>query len=297
MKVLVADDDVVTRLWLESILQSWGYEVMLASNGDEAWHCLQQKDSPDLILLDWLMPGMDGVEVCRRVKAMPHNRFSYIIMLTSRSSTSDIVEALEAGADDLVGKPFEPEEMKVRLRVGERILSLQHQLLIKASHDELTGLMNRRVLMDMGQREFGNARRGTTNVSLLLLDVDHFKQVNDTYGHPAGDEVLREVARRLQDTLRVGDIVGRYGGEEFMILLPRCDLHIAKVVAERLRAAIAVPMQLGAHELPVTISIGVAELSVPTLDLGHWISRADQALYRAKGLGRNRVEIASDAGE
>ncbi len=292
MKVLIAEDDAVTRLWLESILRNWGYEVQLTENGDAAWHLLQQEDAPDLVLLDWLMPGLDGIEVCRRLKAHADKRFSYVIMLTSRSSTEDIVEALDAGADDLIGKPFEPAEFQVRLRAGARIISLQHELQEKASHDELTGLLSRRLLMDMSLRKFENARRDDVPTSLLLLDVDLFKQINDIHGHQCGDELLRQVGRRIQETVRIGDVAGRYGGEEFMIVLPQCAPAIAADIAERLRAAIAVPISYNDSELNITASIGIASLTQHTLDLSDWIAQADSALYRAKHGGRDRVEIA-----
>lgn len=295
MRVLIADDDAVTRLWLESIVQSWGYQVLLAENGDAAWHLLQQDDAPDLVLLDWLMPGLDGIEVCRRLKADAAKRFSYVIMLTSRSSTGDIVEALDAGADDLIGKPFEPAEFQVRLRAGARILKLQHELQERASHDELTGLLSRRLLMDMALRKFEGARRDHVPTALLLLDVDLFKQINDSRGHQCGDEVLREVGRRIQETVRLGDVAGRYGGEEFMIVLPQCNLAAAAEIAERLRAAIAMPVAFGDSEINITASIGIAALTPYILDLSDWIAQADHALHRAKQGGRNRVEQAVEA--
>ncbi len=293
MKVLIADDDAVTRLWLESILQGWGYETVTADNGDAAWHVLGQPDAPELVLLDWLMPGLDGIDVCRRIKEDPEKRFNYVIMLTSRSSTEDIVAALDAGADDLIGKPFEPDEFRVRLRAAARILTLQHELQVKASHDELTGLLSRRLLMELALRRFEEARRADVPTSLLLLDLDFFKQVNDQHGHQCGDAVLRETGRRIQETIRLGDLAGRYGGEEFMVLLPRCDQATAAEAAERLRAALAEPMQFDELTLNMTASIGVATLGTETLDLTDWIARADRALYRAKDGGRNRVEIAS----
>lgn len=296
MKVLIADDDTATRLWLETIVQSWGYEAVTADSGDAAWQLLQADDAPPLVLLDWLMPGIDGIEICRRLKADADKRFSYVVMLTSRSSTSDIVEALNAGADDLVGKPFEPAEMQVRLRVGARILHLQQELQAKASHDELTGLLNRRLLMEMALRKFENARRGDVPTAALLLDIDFFKSINDNHGHQAGDRVLREIGRRVQDTIRIGDLAGRYGGEEFLVVLPQCDVTHAVETAERLRTAIAVPMLFGDREFSVTASIGVAALDQNTLDLADWIAQADRALYGAKQRGRDCVEVAREKG-
>jgi diguanylate cyclase (GGDEF)-like protein len=294
VKILIADDDAVTRLWLESILQGWGYQTVTANSGAAAWELLQEQGAPDLVLLDWLMPDMDGIEVCRRLKADADKRFSYVIMLTSRSSTDDIVEALDAGADDLIGKPFEPAELQVRLRVGKRILHLQRELQLKASHDDLTGLLNRRLLMEMALREFESARRGELSISLLLLDIDLFKQINDHLGHQSGDDVLCEVGRRIQETVRLGDIAGRYGGEEFMIILPKCGLTAATEIAQRLRAVLAQPIVANAQELKITASVGIAALTQETLDLADWIARADRALYRAKARGRDRFEIAAE---
>lgn len=292
-RVLIADDDPLTRMWLQTVLEAWQYEVISVANGDEALHVLSSENAPKLALLDWLMPGVDGTDVCRRLRADPHGRFTYLIILTSRSGTADIVEALDAGADDFVSKPFEPEELRVRLRVGERIIRLQRELQLRASHDALTGALSRHTLMENAMREFELARRNDTPLTLLLLDLDHFKRINDQYGHQAGDTVLQQAVQRMRDCLRTVDLLGRYGGEEFMILLPNSDLTVARQVAERLRVALAQPLRIGDASSDLSASIGVAQETGHTLDLQHLIQLADAALLRAKTNGRNRVEVGS----
>lgn len=290
-RILVAEDDPLSRMWLQTVLESWQYEVVAVTNGDEAIHMMDGDDAPQLVLLDWLMPGMDGIDVCRRLKSDPQGRFCYILMLTSRSGTADIVEALNAGADDFISKPFEPEELRVRLRVGERILRLQQELLRRASHDDLTGLFSRRTLMEAAQREVELAQRNGTALSVVLIDMDHFKAINDSYGHQAGDAVLRECANRLRQELRSTDIIGRYGGEEMMALLPGSDLPAARNVAENLRNALAQPVYYEGQWIPVSASLGVSALSSQPNQLTTCIQKADDAMYRAKAAGRNRVEV------
>jgi diguanylate cyclase (GGDEF)-like protein len=290
-RVLIAEDDPLTRMWLQTVLESWQYQVVSVANGDEALHVLSGDDAPRLALLDWLMPGVDGTDVCRRLRADPRGRFTYLIILTSRSGTADIVEALDAGADDFVSKPFEPDELRVRLRVGERVVRLQRELHLRASHDELTGALSRRTLMENAMREFELARRNDMPLSLLLLDLDHFKRINDQHGHQVGDAVLQQAAARMRDCLRTVDLLGRYGGEEFMIVLPNSDLAAARQVAERLRAALAQPLSIGSVSVALSVSIGVAQETGHTLDLQHLIQLADAALLRAKTGGRNRVEV------
>ncbi len=297
MKVLIAEDEDVSRLWLESVLAAWGYDVITALDGNEAWHILQQHDAPRLAIIDWQMPGMDGPEICRKLKAELPNHFCYTIMLTSKSSSTDLIEALQAGAEEFISKPFNPEELRVRIRAGARIVELQQQLLERASHDHLTGVFNRWMLMEMAQREFDRCIRDEIPVSLLLLDIDHFKDINDSYGHPTGDAVLTVIANRIKDAIRTIDVLGRYGGEEFMLMLPQCAVKTAKSVAERIRNSLSInPIVTSGHTLTVTASVGVSSISgrhpkgqindLPTL-----IKRADEALYRAKRGGRNRVEV------
>lgn len=292
LRVLVAEDEAVSRLLLTRTLESWGYRVSVARDGDEAWQILQSAESPLLAVLDWVMPGMEGIDICRRLKADPHRRHFYVIMITTNNATSDIVTALEAGADDFVAKPFDAEELRVRLRAGQRIVDLQRELHRRASHDDLTGMFNRRMAVEMLEREHARAVREKGVFSVGLLDIDYFKRVNDSFGHHAGDDVLREIARRINASVRKIDTTGRYGGEEFLLVLPGCDAGPAAVIAERVRSMIsATPMTAATHEIHVTASIGVATSTTPpAADPQMLIAEADRALYRAKALGRNRVD-------
>ena len=301
MKVLIAEDDRVTLRLMENRLQRWGYEVITATNGMEAWERLQEDDCPRLALVDWMMPELDGLEVCKRVRKLVPEPYRYIIMLTAKGGQEDIVEGLEAGADDYLTKPVEMQELKVRLRAGERIVDLQTQLLKardalrhQASHDALTGLWNRSTILDAVDREFSRAVRERSPVALVMADIDHFKMVNDTYGHPAGDAVLRVVASRLREGMRRYDVMGRYGGEEFLLLLPGCNRENAEVQTERLRRLISdVPVEYEGLMIPVALSLGVSvNAGTAQVDPDASIKLADAALYRAKAKGRNRVEFA-----
>ncbi len=300
MKILVADDDAVTRKLLKAGLTRWGYEVILCSDGAKAWQVLQEETAPNLLLVDWVMPGMDGVELCRRVRTLARQPYVYIILLTGRGTKEDVVVGLEAGADDYLTKPFEPNELKVRLRAGARIVQLQEDLTsalqeskFEASHDPLTQIWNRAGIMGIIEKELARARREGTYLGVVIADIDHFKRVNDRFGHLAGDAVLREVARRVSKSVRIHDSVGRYGGEEFLVCLPRCNVKDAASMAERLRLAVGGESIASPEGLfDVTISLGVASTeqgmnrSVESL-----VRSADTALYRAKNNGRNRVEL------
>nr|WP_297350390.1 diguanylate cyclase [uncultured Caldimonas sp.] len=298
MRVLVVDDEPISRLRLTHALEQWGYEVTAAASGEAAWQEVEQAESPLLLVLDWMMPGMDGVELCRQLRADDGKRFHYVIVLTSRSSTEDIVTALEAGADDFVVKPYHPDEMKVRVRAGMRILQLQQELQVKASHDVGTGLFNRRMTLELLDREVTRLSRGGFPFSVVMLDIDHFKAVNDTHGHAVGDDVLRQTAERMSTALRGGDVLGRHGGEEFLIILPHCEQADALDAVQRVMAAVrATPMVVGALSIPVTLSAGLATAR-PTgamLSGDALMRAADDALYRAKRAGRDRVEVADPA--
>jgi diguanylate cyclase (GGDEF)-like protein len=292
LKILVADDDDATRLKLETLLSNLGYEVMAARDGNEAWALLQREDAPALALIDWLMPGLDGVEVCRRVRESGKLPYVYIVMLTVKGDKQDLVAGMEAGADDYLSKPFDVDELRVRLRAGERILALQAELRQQATHDDLTGVLNRGTVLEILQREMALFARGAVPVAVILADLDDFKQINDRHGHAIGDAVLREAARRLSTPLRPYDAVGRYGGEEFLIVLPGCGVESALLVAERIRAGLASsPVATSAGQVRVTISLGVTALEKgPVHAADELIKAADDALYRAKRSGRNRVE-------
>jgi diguanylate cyclase (GGDEF)-like protein len=294
VKVLTAEDDRVSQLSLRRALEAWGYQVVPACNGAEAWRILQAPDAPFLAIINWVMPGMDGIDICRQLRANVDMPYRYIIMLSAKREKNDIVKAMQAGADDFVSKPFHLEELRVRLRAGQRILDLQEKLRIKGSHDALTGLFNRRMILDALAREVARATRDTTPIAVMLVELDRFKDVNDRFGRQLGDEALREVASRIKAALRTVDIAGRYSGREFLIVLPRCDTEASHQVAERVRDAIAKdPILWSKQSIKVTSSIGVA-----TACSGHvlrpdvLIRNADAALDRAKDAHENRAAAA-----
>jgi diguanylate cyclase (GGDEF)-like protein len=292
MRVLIAEDDAATRRLLEALLAKWRYDVLVTTDGVQAWQLLQQEDAPSLAILDWMMPGMDGVEICRQLRQQDVQSYTYVLLLTSRAQKQDVVEGMESGADDYLAKPFHPEELAARLRAGSRIVELQSQLRRQATHDELTGLWNRRAVLDALHRELERARRGRFSVGVVIADIDHFKLVNDTYGHLSGDAVLRNAALRMRDNLRAYDFIGRWGGEEFLFVLPGCDLENAALQADRLRRLLNdEPLATPAGPLGVTLSLGVAA-GAGVGAAQALLAAADDALYQAKRAGRNRVEIA-----
>ncbi len=295
MKVLVADDDATSRLMLERLLPKWGYEVVSARDGDEAWDRLTGPDAPTLAVLDWVMPGRDGITICRDLRTTERGRFCHLILLTSRGRTDDVVRGLEAGADDYISKPFEADELRVRLRAGQRILDLEHELITsreafrrQALHDSLTGALNHGAILDVLSRETARTARDGGSVSVLMADLDHFKRVNDRYGHIAGDAVLVEAVRRMQSQLRPYDGLGRYGGEEFLVVLGGCPESEAMDVAERFRISISsLPFETLSGPIPVTVCVGVSS-GTEGVKADRLLAAADKALYAAKGEGRNR---------
>jgi len=302
VRILIAEDDPVSRRLLEVKLAKWGYDVVVTGDGNEAWQALQAKDAPQLAILDWMMPGLDGVEVCRRVRHERKDFYTYIILLTAQHEDKDLVTGMDAGADDYITKPFKANELRVRLRAGRRIIDLQNELIAarealreKAAHDPLTGLWNHEEILRILEQELNRAEREGLAVSVIMADLDHFKRVNDTYGHMSGDAVLRLAARRMLATVRSYDAIGRYGGEEFLIILPGCDSRCAIASAERLLQCIGKDaMDTPDGMIPVTISLGVAASSVEMRrDVTSIVKAADQALYRAKENGRNRFEVAA----
>jgi diguanylate cyclase (GGDEF)-like protein len=297
VKILVAEDESVTRSGIVALLKKWGYEAVETDNGLAAWQALQESDAPRLAVVDWMMPGMDGVQLCRTVRQFMPEPYTYILLLTARNAREDVIKGLDAGADDYVTKPFDVHELQVRLRAGTRILELQDELIAaretcrqQATHDVLTGAFNRRTVLEGLQRELSRAQRDRTPVGVILVDLDHFKLINDTYGHPIGDLVLREAVCRLQRELRSHDLLGRYGGEEFLIVLPGCPVAETVTVAERLRQHLAdEPIKLSNKQIFVTGSFGVASSTADGETADALIQTADASLYRAKHEGRNRV--------
>jgi two-component system cell cycle response regulator len=300
MRILFAEDDPVSRHGLSAVLRKWGYKVIQASDGNEAWSILQSDNAPQLAILDWMMPGMAGIEVCRRVRHFRREPYIYILLLTARTQKEDIIAGLEAGADDYLTKPFDIHELQVRLRAGKRILDLQAKLIAareelrkQATHDPLTGLWNRTAIFDVLRREMNRTKRTGSPFNIIMADVDHFKHINDTYGHPAGDMVLREIANRMYSSMRPCDGIGRYGGEEFLLILPGSTLAQAAHVAERLRQCVAdTPISTPEGEIPVTASFGVAACrAAEEADMSGLLRAADTALYQAKQSGRNCVVL------
>jgi two-component system cell cycle response regulator len=304
VKVLIADDSIVSRHLLNATLSKWGYEVVLASDGDQAWEILQEPNPPNLAILDWMMPGMTGLEVCRRVRQRAREPHTYILLLTSKSLKEDLIQGMESGADDYIVKPFDQHELNVRLRSGTRWIKLQTELLTtrealreQATKDSLTRVWNRSSILENLAGELARADREPRPLGVVLVDLDDFKTVNDTHGHYAGDIVLQEAAKRMRGSIRKYDSIGRYGGEEFLILLPGCDELTTFAQAERLRTYLAdEKIVVPTASIALTASFGCtsappnSRISADTL-----IRKADDALYLAKRRGRNRVELLSSA--
>ena len=298
MRVLVADDDAVTSHLLEAQLTKWGYDVTTCSDGLAAEDSLKSDSGPQLAILDWMMPGMSGLSLCRSIREWKHERYIYTILLTARNQKEDLLEGLEAGADDYLTKPFDPNELRVRVRAGARIIELQQSLVnslrladFRATHDALTGLWNRAAILDVLQKELTRSAREGGAVGVIMADVDHFKHINDQFGHLVGDAVLRHVAARIESLVRPYDSSGRYGGEEFVIVLPGCSIEESGEIAERIRSAFSDnPIITSEGLFNVTLSFGVAgaEGGICT-ETDTLVRAADQVLYDAKNRGRNRV--------
>lgn len=299
MKILIAEDDVISRKMLESILSKWGYEVLAVGSGSEAWDILNSESAPQIAILDWMMPGMDGVEVCSKVRQLESgiDKYTYMILLTAKTEKKDLITGMESGADDYILKPFDPHELGVRIRAGQRIVELQNQLrnakdkhLILSRTDGLTGILNRRAAYEVLEKEILRSAREKTPLSVIMFDIDFFKKINDSYGHNAGDAVLKELVRRVLAELRPYDIFGRYGGEEFIILLPGVFMYEGLVVSERIRESIGgTSFDISPSGISVTASFGVSEFDFKE-NSDKLVNRADVALYKAKHNGRNRVE-------
>lgn len=299
MRILIADDDVTSCMVLTGVLRKQGHEVLATADGAQAWEVMQGPDAPGLAILDWEMPGLDGVDVCRRVRSLASELPPYLILLTSRGEKADIVTGLDAGADDYLSKPFDPGELRARVEVGRRLIDVQARLFEtrsalahQAMHDPLTGVLNRRAFTEVLAREIALQRRHGVGLAVGICDIDHFKRINDTHGHQVGDEVLCEVVRRMEASLRGQDALGRLGGDEFIVLTGTIGEDAIGGVFDRVHAAVAAsPIATRVGDVSITLSFGVkvwdGEASEDDL-----LAAADVALYRAKEGGRDRVCVA-----
>ena len=305
MKALVADSDPDRLRQLEGWLVRWGHEVVPVRNGVEAWHRVEKEREPTLIVLAWRMEGMPGIDVCRRMRLQPDLPSAYVLLLAESRASEDLLDGLNAGADDFLFAPLDANEVRARIRTGARIVEIeralkasQDALRIQSTRDATTGSWNRTSILDLLHKEQERARRKSGSVAIVLADLDAFRDVNESLGAPIGDEVLREAARRMSSTLRPYDAVGRYGGEEFLIVLPGSDGLGALTVAERIREAFARrPVATSAGPVALTLSLGVASEGGEVATDGNALLRAaDSALKRAKSGGRNRTALADDSG-
>lgn len=296
MRILIAEDDLTSRNVLSSILKKAGHEVLETANGAEAWEELQRPNAPRLLILDWMMPEVDGPELIRMVRSVESDHSHYMVLLTTKGDKEDIIRGLQSGANDYVGKPFHSGELLARVEVGRRMIEMQDALIESrellarvAAYDDLTNMLNRRAALEHLRGELARAKRQRSCLAVGICDVDHFKKVNDKYGHGTGDDVLLGFSRILHENIREYDCVGRIGGEEFLLIVPVETKSVDIAAFERLRKFISESrIETRSGELTVTASFGVAftdgQDSVDDI-----LEIADGALYRAKAGGRNCV--------
>ena len=305
MRALVADSDPERLRQLEGWLARWGYDVTPARNGGEAWSRLEAEREPILVLLAWRMEGMHGIDVCRKLRLHPELPSIYVLLFAGERGEEDLLDGVNGGADDFLFAPLEAVEVKARVRTGARVVEVeralrasQDALRVQSTRDAITGSWNRAAILDLLHKEQERARRKSGSVGVVLADLDFFRKVNETLGTPIGDEVLREAARRMSSTLRPYDAVGRYGGEEFLIVLPGSDGLGGLTVAERIRESFSSrPVHTTAGPVSITLSLGVAaEGGESTTDGSALLRAADTALKRAQQTGRNRVALSDESG-
>lgn len=297
IKVLIAEDNAVSAKILQKNILDWGYEVVLAKDGKEAWLALKN-EGIKLAVLDWMMPEISGIQLCRKIRENDHQgedqEYTYIILLTAKDEQKDLIQGFSAGADDYITKPFHHLELKARLKTGKRIIDLQKQLQEQASRDGLTGLWNRKRMFRILDKEINRAKRDNLPVAIIMIDIDKFKAINDTHGHHVGDLVLQEVAATLKKSVRNYDEIIRYGGDEFLAILPNCSLAKAESIAERLRQNMSIHrISSDAVSLNITFSLGGVSTENHSKDVTaeEFIMAADEALLEAKNKGRNCVVI------
>jgi two-component system, cell cycle response regulator len=301
LKILIADDSAVYRKLLAHEALSLDADAVLVAKSVREALELFEREHPSLIITDWVMPDATGIELCQRIRSVAKSGYTYIIILTSNSEKENLVKALSAGADDYLTKPFDSDELLARARVGMRLIDLHRQIETQnrllqelALTDPLTDLPNRRAVMNWSERQIGGSARHKFPLWLVLVDLDHFKSVNDNYGHAAGDAVLKRFGEILRANTRCSDICGRMGGEEFLQVLTHSDEEGIRTFAERLRNQFAEEkFQFGDAPVSVTASLGIAGFrgGEKAPEFSELLKRADAALYRAKKLGRNRVQI------
>lgn len=297
MKVIIADDEPVSRRMVRESLQRWGYDAVEAADGLTAWHEMQSESPPRMAVVDWMMPELDGLEFCRKIREREqYQPYTYIILLTGKTRKEDTIRGLEAGADDFISKPFDRDILRARLMVGKRILDLHTRLHHAATHDALTNITNHGAILKLLEQSMARVERVREPISAIMIDLDHFKRVNDEYGHLAGDRILSEVALKIKDSIRAYDAVGRYGGEEFLVVNPGTTMSDAAGLAERIRIRFEKePIQFDGKEMVISLSLGVADNQNPFhADVETLIKDADMALYQAKQKGRNRVVRADE---
>ena len=296
MKILIAEDDFISCKALENNLKEWGYEVVSARDGNEAWDLARANDIR-LAILDWNMPGIDGIELSHKIRneyQKEDSKYIYIILLTGRGGQDDIIQGLSTGADDYITKPYSFVELKYRVQNGERIIKNEDKRIRLASLDNLTKLWNRNKIFDFLDTELKRGERENTPTGVMMIDIDHFKRINDRYGHLIGDEVLVEVADRLKNAIRPYDRIGRYGGDEILVVLPSCGNKEAKNIAKRLYDSVAnekISTEVGS--LKINISIGCVSnekyLQVSKMEL---IQASDTAMLSAKKKGRDKIILS-----
>jgi two-component system cell cycle response regulator len=301
MKILIAEDNLISLKMLEKTLVDWRYSVYKAPDGEKAWQLLH-KHKVRIVILDWMMPGLNGIELCKKIRKSRNDRYTYIILLTSKDDSTDVIEGLMAGADDYITKPFNPQELKARLQTGRRIIRLEAQLLITqrrlhemATKDGLTRILNREAILQTLDDEHSRSHREKSTYSAIMVDIDNFKLINDTHGHQIGDKVIFEVACRLKKNLRRYDKIGRYGGDEILIVLPSCSSEELEWIARRLCNAVNTEtVETTKGPVCVTISLGgISSADIEQPSSQQILIESDAALYKAKRMGRSRFAVVT----
>jgi len=288
--ILIVEDSVINSKFCESLLKKNGFETEVYTDGESALEFLS-KNSPDLILLDIIMPGIDGYQFSESIKANPKLSGTPVIFLSAMNDEESIIKGFKSGGVDFITKPFRTQELLARTRTHVELKRAKEKLLQLATTDELTGIANRRYFMDRLNSEFDRAKRYESKYSLLMIDIDFFKSINDNYGHKGGDKALQSAASVMKKSLRTSDIIGRVGGEEFSVILPETDIKSALFIAERLRKKVEETAVIhNDEEILVTVSIGVSESQTGDQSVDDIYIRSDSAMYKAKNNGRNRVE-------